>query len=298
MEIVTFNLYDKLKDKQKKTYKMNSYIDEVINIMISMFEYTNLPQKTNNIVIETYLHGGACGIDKNGKAWSVTPKGLLNDDFTFNKVIGIDILGNSKEFTNGVDIIVGYNNYTKMPSTFIDKFAYDMSQIDLSMECNLRYARMNKGFKVATEKEKIIYAEAMKKANEGETPIFVSNNISDLLNEGNNNTTFDLTDVEKIDRLQYLSNFREDTIKNFWRKYGLNMNGFTKMAQQSIDEVNDSAIFSMVIPTVMLKCREDFVSRVNDLFGFNISVDFSDLWKTQNNDALTNDTEMGVTENE
>lgn len=291
MEILTFNLYDKLKDKGKKAYKQNSYIDEVINIMIAMFDYDNLPQATNKVVVETYLHGGACAIDKDGKAWSVTPKGLLREDFEFNEVIGIDILGNTFRGKNGKDCVVGYNNYTKMPSTFIDKFAYDMSQIDLSMECNLRYARMNKGFRVSTEKERIVYENAMKKANEGETPIFVSKNISELI-EGENNNAFDLTDVEKIDRLQYLSNFREDTLKNFWRKYGLNMNGFTKMAQQSIDEVNDSAIFSMVIPTIMLECRKEFVNKVNDLFGFNISVKFSDLWDRQMKDATDEETSL------
>lgn len=288
---LTFNLYDKLKDKSKKLYRESNYIDEVINILISMFDYENMPQATNNIVIETYLHSGACCIDKNGKAWACTPKGKLKDNFEFDEVIGIDNIGNTFNGKNGVDCVVGYNNFTKMPSTFISKFAYDMSQIDLSMECNLRYARMNKGFKVSTEKEKVVYENALKKANEGESAIFVSKNISDLLEE-NNNTTFDLTDVEKIDRLQYLSNFREDTLKNFWRKYGINMNGFTKLAQQSIDEVNDGDIFSMLIPNIMLKCRQDFCEKVNNLFGFNMSVKFNKLWETEEKEATTLQSEI------
>lgn len=300
MELIAFNLYDKLKDKDKKLYKESAYIDETVNILTHMFDYDGIPNATNKIVVETYLHGGACCIDKNGKAWFCTPSGKLRDDFEFDDVIGIDNIGNTFRGKNGVDCVVGYNNYTKTSNTFLSKFAYDMSQIDLSMECNLRYARMNKGFKVATEKEKIVYENALKKANEGETPIFVSNNISNLLEESNNDNTFNLTDVEKIDRLQYLSNFREDTLKNFWRKYGINMNGFTKLAQQSIDEVNDGDIFSMMIPNIMLECRKEFCEKVNNLFGFNMSVKFNKLWETEQKEATTlqNESENNNNDNE
>lgn len=290
---LTFNLYDKLKDKSKKLYRESNYIDEVINILISMFEYENIPQATNNVVIETYLHSGACCIDKNGKAWACTPKGKLKDNFEFDEVIGIDNIGNTFNGKNGVDCVVGYNNITKTPNTFISKFAFDMSQIDLSMECNLRYARMNKGFRVSTEKEKLVLEQALEKANNGESAIFISNNISNLLeNTSAESSTFNLTDVDKIDRLQYLSNFREDTLKNFWRKYGINMNGFTKLAQQSIDEVNDGDIFSMLLPNVMLKCRQEFCEKVNNLFGFNMSVKFSKLWETEQKEANTLQNEM------
>lgn len=291
--IKPFNLYDKLKDKDKKLYRENSYANDIINMLIEMFDYTNLPKATNKVALETFLHSGACAMDKDGKIWIATPREKLNDDLEYKKVFCTDILGNTMNAENGVDVIVGYNCYTKTPSTFIEKFAYDLSQIDLSMECNLRYARLNKGYYVEDENEKIKLDTVLKKANEGENAIFINKNLihDALFDEGNNETIkpFELTDVDKIDRLQYLSNFREDTIKNFWRKYGLNMNGFTKLAQQSVDEINDSAIYSMVMPTVMLKCRQEFVEKVNEFFGFNISVDFSDLWKRQNTDALTNE---------
>lgn len=293
--LFNFTFYDKLKDKFKKYYREEGYFNEAVNIIMSMFVYKNLPQATSKTAIEQYLMSGACAMTCDGKVWNAEPKKKLSSNFEYNEVFLNDFLGSTKSATNNNDCVVGYNNYLKTPSYFVSKFAYDMSQIDLSMSANLRYARMNKGFKVSNDKEKNIYKEAIKKANEGEEVIIVSNNISDFVENGSDNT-FNLTDVEKIDRLQYLSNFREDTIKNFWRRYGLNMNGFTKLAQQSESEINDSAIFSMTLPCIMLECRKEFINKCNDMFGFNIEVDFSELWKRQLTDAT--EKENGENENE
>ena len=44
-------------------------------------------------------------------------------------------------------------------------------------------------------------------------------------------------------------------------------------------ELSGYEAFSKVIPSDRLKCRKDFCKNINEIFGLDISVDFSDVWK-------------------
>ena len=65
-----------------------------------------------------------------------------------------------------------------------------------------------------------------------------------------------------------------------------------KLAQQSVEEINKSAGIAYITPNDMLNCRKKFVAEINETFGLNIEVDFSESWKVEHDEVLgTNDDE-------
>ena len=63
--------------------------------------------------------------------------------------------------------------------------------------------------------------------------------------------------------------------------YGQTIQGNGKMAQQTVDEVNGQTSISFIIPNNMLKERRKAIAKFNEIFGYDVSVDFSTAWKTE-----------------
>lgn len=289
-------------NKNKGLWTEYEYFNLLTEILLSMFKWENVPQNTNAIQIEKFLLSGACAIDKDGNAWACTPKSVLKNNGEYDEIIGtrttygnefVTTKADTFHGTNGVNCVVGYNNYNKCHDynllTYADKFA----QIELSMDYNIKYSRMNRIFKAKTQKEKTIIEDALKKAENGVNTVIVSDaTIETLIGENGEMSPFiELTDVDKQDKLQYLSNFYQDTLHRFLTLYGLPTNNTTKLAQQTLAEVNDLDTFSQVIPSNMLACRREFCEKVNALFGFNMSVDFNPVFKPQYNTVIKADEE-------
>lgn len=283
--------YNLLKGKEQKEITLHTYIDFLIEILLGMFEYKNLPIGVNKEQIELcFLLSGACVVPFSDKTNFMLAKqdGFLNKNYEFKKVFGTPLYKSdeSKIFKgiNGIDCIVGYNNRTHTSEFNVGRFASHFTQTEISMLANLKLARMNRIFKAKDSKEKYIIDSALNEADNGQFKSYIfENDLDELLNENPNGQSnyIELTDVKQIDKLQYLSNFYQDLLQRFFTPYGLNMNGFTKLAQQSTEEINDTACYSFVLPLNMLEMRKDFFKKYNKQFGENVEIDFSPIWKLQ-----------------
>ena len=103
----------------------------------------------------------------------------------------------------------------------------------------------------------------------------------DLLKEieGSGTKVHNLTDVKEIDKLQYLIKAYEDTLRIFYTKYGLADHGSSKMAQQTVDEVNGDTSSAFTLALNMLYYRRKMIDDVNEMFGTDIVVHFSPAWE-------------------
>ena len=63
--------------------------------------------------------------------------------------------------------------------------------------------------------------------------------------------------------------------------YGMNSQGSSKLAQQTVDEVNQDNNASMIIPHDMLRMRQNGVEELNKKFGWNSEVSFSECWMSR-----------------
>jgi hypothetical protein len=94
--------------------------------------------------------------------------------------------------------------------------------------------------------------------------------------------TVNLTEVEKSQYIQYLAKFRDDLMRWFYSLYGMNSQGSSKMAQQTVDEVNQDNNASMILPHDMLRMRmKSLENQVNKKFGWDMEVSFSECWQSR-----------------
>ena len=310
------NLYNRLDPKALKNFLYKKNFLRLGEKRICMFEYTNLPKEIKNRsqFIELYLmHGGVCGF---GKWKSANP--AVNGSYGFcignpsgepdPYNIGTDFVGaaNQSEMYGtlsdaptignklGDEVVLCYNNSFMCPDFEIRWFAELLTEIDISIRVLVLNARACKVSKVSSSIEQAKLQECFNSTEDGKPHVYFSDNSVEKLLTGEEelNNVMDLTDATLSDKIQYLVKLKDDVERWFHTDYGHAMDTSGKLAQQSVEEINKSAGIAYITPNDMLNCRKKFVDEINETFGLNIEVDFSESWKVEHDEILgTNDDE-------
>ena len=90
-----------------------------------------------------------------------------------------------------------------------------------------------------------------------------------------------LTNPELASVIQFTSKLREDVKRWHFTKYGQTINSSSKLAQETVDEVNGAVSASLIIPLSMLAARRAMIEEVNRKFGTNIEVNLSGAWRAE-----------------
>ena len=278
-----FNPYDKMKPKQKKKFEESLHFNNLYNARVSMFDYGNLPDTLKAEFIEgMFITQGTCGV------------GIINGGL-YTGVGGycgniVNFVPEEYQFTNvgvgelrgkvGSDIVVGWNDATASPDWNLLQYASIFTEIDVSERLNVLFARLLRIPKVGDNKERKAIEDAILDLLEGRPTAVTSPNVLSNYIEGKEDNKFlDLADDNKIDKLQYLNQYRDNVLKRFFTLYGQGMQNTAKLAQQTTDELHGNDGVSMILPLQMLKKRQEWIKEVNAVFGTGITVDFSEAWK-------------------
>lgn len=277
------DVFSFMKTKSQNKIRYATYANLLFNTMLEMFEYENLPDTIPKRFLESILHGtGEVFISRiNDKliASHGTLAGEVDEYGLGTEVVAVCPRGQARG-TRGLDIAYGINNDTATPDMLIYWIAHLLAETDKSIKLNVIYSRLLKIPKVNNEKDKSMFEEILKKVMDGEPQAFASSNALDL-ELGHGTETFELTDANKIDKLPYLTQFFEDCLKRFYNFYGQPMQNQNKRAQSISDEIHGQDSVSFIIPMQMLRCRQALCDEINRIFGTNISVDFSPVWKVE-----------------
>ena len=261
---------------------------------LGMFEYGNAPETLLTNYLEYYLlKYGQVAIFRipEGRESSGFPAGsLICTNCTLGKDLNpygrgaevIAVTRNGWEFRAdryGEDIVVGFNNLTELPCVDMKDDAQILAEIDKSIEFLVFWTRLAPIVRCADEKERIEITTAFKNMKAGLPITIVSRKLLKDLDLGDNFSIEDLTRPDFADKIQYTARLREDVLRWHYTRYGQVVQGDTKLAQQSVDEVNGTVSSSLVIPLNMLKARRAFIEEVNRKFGTEITVDFSGSWR-------------------
>lgn len=178
-------------------------------------------------------------------------------------------------------IAVGFNNLSELPCVDMKSDAQTLAEIDTSLKFLIFWTRLAPLVRVADEKERQELLKAFSNMKEGLPVTFVTKKI---LSEEFFKDTFtveDITRPDTADKIQYTARLREDIIRWHYTRYGQVIQGDTKLAQQSVDEVNGTVSSSLILPLNMLKARRAFIDEVNSKFGTNITVNLSGAWRAE-----------------
>ena len=286
------DVYNVLRTKAKNDLRYNTYFDILLNTLLEMFEYEGLPETIPQRFLELYLHTyGNVFISKiNGNIYATggTLSGEIDAYGLGTDAITVCPIGQAQG-KRDIDIVYGINNKTASPDMLVYWIAHLLQENDNSLEHTIIYSRLLPIPVVRDEKEKTAFDEIIDKLIKGDLKAFASKNL--LADEiGEALKTINLSDVEKVDKLQYLSRFADDILKKFYNFYGQPINSQNKSAQSISDEIHGMDSVSFILPIQMLKCREKMCEDINRIFGLNVSVKFSTTWSLEYNALMLRDT--------
>lgn len=277
------------------------HADELRQLHYSMFEYGNLPDTVDPFYIEQYLQSGQ---PQDYIAWwrlnaSETSPGFpegslivssaalgtdLNPYGEGTEVIAVTENGKERRFRSRYDndVVVGFNNILKTPCNDIEVDAETLSEVDISLLYLIHYTRLYPIFKAADEKTRDKIITAFKNMEVGKPLTIIDQPLLEELGiETQSIKTETLTNPELAKVIQFTSKLREDVKRWHFTKYGQTINSSSKLAQETVDEVNGAVSASLIIPLSMLAARRAMIDEVNRKFGTDITVDFSGAWRAE-----------------
>lgn len=257
------------------------YIGYMFDRTIRMFEYKNLPEPITYKDMEkfTQMQGQSFFIKHEGKPYILY--GSFSDYITWNcepkkALIRNPALPNLKnEYIIDKDCVVYPND-----SHYIGLYPmFETNAIQLaSTDISLTFASFN------TRLKKIFTA------NDDNTKSSIDTLLDDIYNgrEITSIVTDDLykSSVESVDYNTAQSNDIKDLIElkqyikaNWYMDLGINAN--YNMKREAINENEATLNEDALIPLIddMLECRKKAIEKINNMFGYEISIDFSSAWK-------------------
>lgn len=277
-----WNPYSNMKSKQKTNYLNITYFSNMLETLISMFEYKGLPETVDTSFLEQYLIAeGVASIAKtNSGDWIAVRGGLAGNINPYG--LGTDFVGawvgDSKTWKIGDNCVLVQNNNIRCPDWQILQFADLLAEIDKSSYSNLKRSRLNPIGVAPTESVRKALSDAMENSDNGAYKTIMSSNLFD----GEQPVyTIDLNRVQDIQYLQYLSQFYDMIQKRFYATYGHNMNLTAFNSQSLKDELHGADSTCWIVPLDRLEQRKKAIEKFNEISGMNASVDFSEVWKTE-----------------
>lgn len=287
------SMYKELKAKRNINDRVNQWEANLIDIVTSMFEYKGFPDTVNTEFIELYLNTfGECAIWETNDGFAVTfcsRAGSPNVNGLGKDLICTTFNGQSKtfnDFENSKEVVYIRNDKYANPDFNIEPIAEFLANADKSLKhliINARYTPIPIAHN-DIERKAIEGALNANNNDECKPQVIISDNVlSDIISEsvGRETKVLNITDVSASDKIQYIHKSKDDTLRQFYNLYGMETCGSSKMAQQSVAEINSGCNSHLVIPEVRLSERKKGIDKCKEYFGWDCSVDYSICWKRE-----------------
>ena len=266
------------------------YLTELFEIQINQFEYDGLPDTIPHEFLEMYLLiNGNCAIGKpKGESEIYCAIGSYNGDYNgylpksyTAAVIGLDEISGDW-YGQDKSIVVAKNNNIGIPEFDIPFTADVLNQIDISEKMNVIFTRFARIPFVENDKEKAQVESAIKSIIRGDYTAIASRDVADSFEKfiegaAEKDKFLDLVDVDKVNGLQYLNQYRDNVFKRFLCRRGYMVQTTAKLAQQTNAEMHGADSYAFLYPLQQLKQREKMCEEMNALFGLETSVHFNPI---------------------
>lgn len=287
------------REKEREKFAKNIiYIRQILAGAVSMFDMEGKPDGLDFRYLELFRYcNGHVGIMKHEKYGIVAFPGSFAGDLDAygrgTKYVGALLNGESMsgtkmpsgekmEGTIGVDCVVIPNNYLYTGDfPMLWSFARRLTEVDTSLDLNVFFARLAPIIKVADNATKEAVDNVLNNILVGELKSIISNDMEADIEGFKSIDVLNITDVKDVDKLQYLSKYHDDLLRRLYTLGGHSMAGTQKMAQQSAFEVGQNDTISMIYPMERLNTLRDGIKQLNEVFGTDASVKFSDAWQVE-----------------
>lgn len=281
----SINFYDNMRKAAQKNFNSSTYWADMVETLQCEFEYTGIDPEHDpppEYIEKVLITEGVIGYKRVGDD-VIAARGSLGGDpdyyYRGTHFEGTYALGNI-EGKRGVDVAVGFNNSLYLPDLDILRYESILTEIDVSEALNVLFSRLLKIPVVADQREKEAVTDLIKSLLKGEFGALTSKNLFAKIADGKNVLdVLELSDVDDIKNLQYLSQYRDNVLKRFYNRHGHSLQTTGKIAQQTTDEIHGMDSVSMIYALNKRKFRRQMCDEVNKICGRSWGVDFSEPWK-------------------
>lgn len=265
-----------------KKFDKDGYVKSHISYMLSrtnaMFHYNNLPDTIPEKMLELYLQTyGSCIITKVNEELYAFVGGLGGEPDAYYRPTLYTVSNPALNFSKNIEI--GKEGVFCLNDTLIqglmpifEVYGNMLAENMVSMRCALINSRMTSLISAMNEASKASAELYVQRLVDGELSIVLDKGLEDSISVNPLRNSNDNTLTSLIEHQQYLR-------ASEWNAIGINAN--YNMKRESItsseSDLNNESLFPLV--DEMLDCRLKFVKEVNELFGTNIEVDLSSVWK-------------------
>lgn len=284
--------YQAMKEKEKDKVRHFTRHDMLLEILSTMVEWKNFPKTVHTEFFSLYLHCyGECAIWETPDGWSVTranragsrnPNGLGKDLIctTENGVVRTfhDFENESSEDYNKV--VYFRNNKYGTPDVYLEVTGDILADLDTSLKQIIKNARYSPLAIAKNKKLADMISDTYRSIDNGALhSVYTETGVID--DSDKPVEVIQITDPQVADKIQYLTKAQDDILRQWYNFYGMDLSGGSKLAQQTVDEVNAGGMSSLIIPESRLALWKEKVEECNVKFGWNCSVEFSHCWKLE-----------------
>ena len=311
------------------TGRTGLYANIIQLIGAEQFSWKGLPETINSHYAERNINSGLAAayiipenVSAHSKGFTISPAafvGVPNQIGETDRIIckGVDY---DVEFDRTKDnvVIIKNNDYYYSEYQNLEWFAEMLARTDESEKALIIWSKIHPIAKAQTG----IDADRLKEIIQS---IIDDDDLYNIIDDNSktispspasrDDSVLRLTDENAVEKMHFLSEFHYELIRRYCTLYNMPFRTNSKSAQSLESELHNTDIFSQIINANRLKCRKDAAEKINSMFGYNVSVDYSELLKKENevidsnvqeeiNEAETGDnvsretTESEVNENE
>lgn len=260
------------------------------------FTWCGLPKTTNSHYAERNINTGMALAYEIPEGMSIVNKGFTITPCVFSTTLNNNGLAN-KVITHGSDydlefdltrdkcVLIKNNDYLYSEYPNLYWFAEMLARTDNSEKALIIWSKVHPIAKASTG----IEAEKLKEVlramiNDDDLFNVVSDNSKIITGQPNSrdDQVLRLTDENGVDKMHFLSEFHYELIRRYCTLYNIPFRTTSKSAQNLESELHNTDIFSKIINENRLKCRKEAAAEINEKFGLNVSVDYSEILKMEN----------------
>lgn len=290
---VIYNNFPEIKEKYKskveKDIKFNTNLYILLNIILEIFEFKNVPENWDmNIFMMLLLSNGHLAVTKDDNGDLLYVFGSFNGEISKYTGLGEEytgaiLSGGSLSRVIGENCVLFKNNRTMtgdLPELF--NYADLMTENDISLKTATIYTRLLPLMKVSDSKIKSTIDNALDDIYNGKLFTFISDKMeTEIDGTLKSAEVLNLTDPARINNLQYIDKSYDDIMRRFYTRFGHSMANTQKMAQQNESEISMNDTVSMIYVMEKLELLQKSVEDMNNMFETNITVDFSESWQVR-----------------
>lgn len=228
--------------------------------------------------------------DSDGNVWGSYGSfvGGINKNGMYDKYLISFPNGETFEGEIGKDIVVLYNNNRYLSDLYLmNWYAEMLTQTDISLKANVKYARQIKLPIAPTDTVRKAINKAMEEGESGNTKAIVNDLfVNSMMNSDNSNTipTLDLFSPQTAVYLQNLSRFHDELIIRAGLECGVCITARDKGAQLNENELNAFRAYATITIDDELEYLEQFKNDMKNVF--DIDVEYEAKAFVQTNEEL------------